>query len=126
MVEFQVEFLKTLEDGVRLVPDLEKLEKVDQFKVGLTSKPLKAARFGRCWGYLVGQDEPPCHVVGGLLFFGSLLRTSQDFPVGGPSPRELGWGETPLSSFLSDAADSIQHIYLLMSPLEAAPSLRLH
>uniref|UniRef100_I3NG26 TIAM Rac1 associated GEF 1 n=1 Tax=Ictidomys tridecemlineatus TaxID=43179 RepID=I3NG26_ICTTR len=32
MVEFQVEFLKTLEDGVRLVPDLEKLEKVDQFK----------------------------------------------------------------------------------------------
>lgn len=33
MVEFQVEFLKTLEDGVRLVPDLEKLEKVDQFKV---------------------------------------------------------------------------------------------
>lgn len=36
MVEFQVEFLKTLEDGVRLVPDLEKLEKVDQFKVSLT------------------------------------------------------------------------------------------
>lgn len=35
MVEFQVEFLKTLEDGVRLVPDLEKLEKVDQFKVSL-------------------------------------------------------------------------------------------
>lgn len=33
MVEFQVEFLKTLEDGVRLVPDLEKLERVDQFKV---------------------------------------------------------------------------------------------
>ncbi|TKS80800.1 T-lymphoma invasion and metastasis-inducing protein 1 [Collichthys lucidus] len=32
MVEFQVEFLKTLEDGTRLVPDLEKLEKVDQFK----------------------------------------------------------------------------------------------
>lgn len=43
MVEFQVEFLKTLEDGVRLVPDLEKLEKVDQFKVSLTLKPLKAA-----------------------------------------------------------------------------------
>lgn len=34
MVEFQVEFLKTLEDGTRLVPDLEKLERVDQFKVG--------------------------------------------------------------------------------------------
>ncbi|KAJ1070743.1 hypothetical protein K5549_003722 [Capra hircus] len=37
MVEFQVEFLKTLEDGVRLVPDLEKLEKVDQFKKVLFS-----------------------------------------------------------------------------------------
>lgn len=33
MVDFQVEFLKTLEDGTRLVPDLEKLERVDQFKV---------------------------------------------------------------------------------------------
>lgn len=33
MLEFQVEFLKTLEDGTRLVPDLEKLERVDQFKV---------------------------------------------------------------------------------------------
>ncbi|XP_012693320.2 rho guanine nucleotide exchange factor TIAM1 [Clupea harengus] len=32
MIEFQVEFLKTLEDGTRLVPDLEKLERVDQFK----------------------------------------------------------------------------------------------
>uniref|UniRef100_A0A8C6T4A5 TIAM Rac1 associated GEF 1b n=1 Tax=Neogobius melanostomus TaxID=47308 RepID=A0A8C6T4A5_9GOBI len=32
MVEFQVEFLKTLEDGTRLVPDLEKLERVEQFK----------------------------------------------------------------------------------------------
>lgn len=37
MVEFQVEFLKTLEDGVRLIPDLEKLEKVDQFKKVLFS-----------------------------------------------------------------------------------------
>ncbi|XP_025041916.2 rho guanine nucleotide exchange factor TIAM1 isoform X4 [Pelodiscus sinensis] len=37
MVVFQVEFLKTLEDGVRLVPDLEKLEKVDQFKKVLFS-----------------------------------------------------------------------------------------
>lgn len=35
MVAFQVEFLKTLEDGVRLIPDLEKLERVDQFKVSL-------------------------------------------------------------------------------------------
>ncbi|XP_038829658.1 T-lymphoma invasion and metastasis-inducing protein 1 [Salvelinus namaycush] len=32
MVQFQVEFLKTLEDGTRLVPDLETLESVDQFK----------------------------------------------------------------------------------------------
>uniref|UniRef100_A0A3Q2ZKT1 TIAM Rac1 associated GEF 1 n=1 Tax=Hippocampus comes TaxID=109280 RepID=A0A3Q2ZKT1_HIPCM len=32
MVQFQVEFLKTLEDGTRLVPDLDKLERVDQFK----------------------------------------------------------------------------------------------
>ncbi|CAJ1065111.1 T-lymphoma invasion and metastasis-inducing protein 1 isoform X2 [Xyrichtys novacula] len=37
MVEFQVEFLKTLEDGTRLVPDLEKLERVDQFKKVLFS-----------------------------------------------------------------------------------------
>ncbi|XP_069492453.1 rho guanine nucleotide exchange factor TIAM1 isoform X2 [Ambystoma mexicanum] len=37
MGEFQVEFLKTLEDGVRLVPDLEKLETVDQFKKVLFS-----------------------------------------------------------------------------------------
>jgi len=35
MVQFQVEFLKTLEDGTRLVPDLEKLERVNQFKVYL-------------------------------------------------------------------------------------------
>ncbi|XP_076832113.1 LOW QUALITY PROTEIN: rho guanine nucleotide exchange factor TIAM1 [Brachyhypopomus gauderio] len=32
MVEFQVEFLRTLEDGTRLVPDLDKLERVEQFK----------------------------------------------------------------------------------------------
>ncbi|XP_063059378.1 rho guanine nucleotide exchange factor TIAM1 isoform X2 [Engraulis encrasicolus] len=37
MLEFQVEFLKTLEDGTRLVPDLEKLEKVDHFKKVLFS-----------------------------------------------------------------------------------------
>lgn len=37
MVEFQVEFLKTLEDGTRLLPDLDKLERVDQFKKVLFS-----------------------------------------------------------------------------------------
>ncbi|XP_041114647.1 T-lymphoma invasion and metastasis-inducing protein 1-like isoform X2 [Polyodon spathula] len=37
MLEFQNEFLQTLEDGTRLVPDLEKLEKVDQFKKVLFS-----------------------------------------------------------------------------------------
>lgn len=45
MVEFQVEFLKTLEDGVRLVPDLEKLERVDQFKVSQAS--VRGGRVGR-------------------------------------------------------------------------------
>lgn len=28
-----MEFLRTLEDGIRLVPDLDKLERVEQFKV---------------------------------------------------------------------------------------------
>uniref|UniRef100_A0A8D3BQ49 TIAM Rac1 associated GEF 1 n=1 Tax=Scophthalmus maximus TaxID=52904 RepID=A0A8D3BQ49_SCOMX len=37
MVEFQVEFLRTLEDGIRLVPDLDRLEKVEQFKKVLFS-----------------------------------------------------------------------------------------
>ncbi|XP_043106600.1 rho guanine nucleotide exchange factor TIAM1 isoform X2 [Puntigrus tetrazona] len=37
MVDFQVEFLKTLEDGTRLVSDLDKLERVDQFKKVLFS-----------------------------------------------------------------------------------------
>ncbi|KAI4892120.1 hypothetical protein NFI96_017602 [Prochilodus magdalenae] len=37
MVEFQLEFLKTLEDGTRLVPDLDRLERVDQFKKVLFS-----------------------------------------------------------------------------------------
>ncbi|XP_027887654.1 T-lymphoma invasion and metastasis-inducing protein 1-like isoform X1 [Xiphophorus couchianus] len=37
MVEFQLEFLRTLEDGIRLVPDLERLERVDQFKKVLFS-----------------------------------------------------------------------------------------
>lgn len=32
-MEFQVEFLRTLEDGIRLVPDLDRLERVEQFKV---------------------------------------------------------------------------------------------
>lgn len=35
MVDFQVEFLKTLEDGIRLVPNLDRLEKVEQFKVAI-------------------------------------------------------------------------------------------
>ena len=33
MLVFQVEFLQTLEDGIQLVPDLDKLERVEQFKV---------------------------------------------------------------------------------------------
>ncbi|XP_029957639.1 T-lymphoma invasion and metastasis-inducing protein 1 isoform X1 [Salarias fasciatus] len=37
MVEFQVEFLRTLEDGLRLVPDLDRLERVEQFKKVLFS-----------------------------------------------------------------------------------------
>ncbi|XP_034538996.1 T-lymphoma invasion and metastasis-inducing protein 1 isoform X1 [Notolabrus celidotus] len=37
MVEFQVEFLRTLEDGIRLVPNLERLERVEQFKKVLFS-----------------------------------------------------------------------------------------
>uniref|UniRef100_A0A673B3Z3 TIAM Rac1 associated GEF 1a n=1 Tax=Sphaeramia orbicularis TaxID=375764 RepID=A0A673B3Z3_9TELE len=37
MVEFQVEFLQTLEDGIRLVPDLDRLERVEQFKKVLFS-----------------------------------------------------------------------------------------
>ncbi|XP_077447548.1 rho guanine nucleotide exchange factor TIAM1 [Stigmatopora argus] len=37
MVDFQVEFLRTLEDGIRLVPDLDRLERVEQFKKVLFS-----------------------------------------------------------------------------------------
>ncbi|XP_037544235.1 T-lymphoma invasion and metastasis-inducing protein 1 [Nematolebias whitei] len=37
MVEFQVEFLQTLEDGIRLVPDLDRLESVEDFKKVLFS-----------------------------------------------------------------------------------------
>ncbi|XP_045063885.1 rho guanine nucleotide exchange factor TIAM1 [Coregonus clupeaformis] len=37
MLEFQVEFLKTLEDGTRLVADLDRLERVEQFKKVLFS-----------------------------------------------------------------------------------------
>ncbi|CAL8306031.1 unnamed protein product [Gadus morhua 'NCC'] len=37
MLVFQVEFLQTLEDGIRLVPDLDKLERVEQFKKVLFS-----------------------------------------------------------------------------------------
>ncbi|XP_049598655.1 rho guanine nucleotide exchange factor TIAM1 isoform X2 [Syngnathus scovelli] len=37
MVDFQVEFLRTLEDGIRLVPNLDQLERVEQFKKVLFS-----------------------------------------------------------------------------------------
>ncbi|XP_031664690.1 T-lymphoma invasion and metastasis-inducing protein 1 [Oncorhynchus kisutch] len=37
MLQFQVEFLKTLEDGTRLVANLDKLERVEQFKKVLFS-----------------------------------------------------------------------------------------
>uniref|UniRef100_A0A8C5BSR8 TIAM Rac1 associated GEF 1 n=1 Tax=Gadus morhua TaxID=8049 RepID=A0A8C5BSR8_GADMO len=37
MLVFQVEFLQTLEDGIQLVPDLDKLERVEQFKKVLFS-----------------------------------------------------------------------------------------
>ncbi|TNM84823.1 hypothetical protein fugu_009001 [Takifugu bimaculatus] len=37
MVEFQLEFLRTLEDGIKLVPDLDRLERVEQFKKVLFS-----------------------------------------------------------------------------------------
>ncbi|XP_061608214.1 rho guanine nucleotide exchange factor TIAM1-like isoform X1 [Phyllopteryx taeniolatus] len=37
MVDFQVEFLRTLEDGIRLVPNLDRLERVEQFKKVLFS-----------------------------------------------------------------------------------------
>ncbi|XP_033834219.1 rho guanine nucleotide exchange factor TIAM1 isoform X1 [Periophthalmus magnuspinnatus] len=37
MVDFQVEFLRTLEDGIRLVPDLDCLERVEHFKKVLFS-----------------------------------------------------------------------------------------
>lgn len=71
MVEFQVEFLKTLEDGVRLVPDLEKLERVDQFKVsrpecGLPRGPGRPSRRHCCgspahpglpWGLASGHGS---------------------------------------------------------------------
>ncbi|KAM6985164.1 rho guanine nucleotide exchange factor TIAM1-like [Aplochiton taeniatus] len=37
MLLFQVEFLRTLEDGTRLIPDLDRLERVEQFKKVLFS-----------------------------------------------------------------------------------------
>ncbi|KAF6720531.1 T-lymphoma invasion and metastasis-inducing protein 1 [Oryzias melastigma] len=37
MEKLQVEFLRTLEDGIRLVPDLDRLERVDEFKKVLFS-----------------------------------------------------------------------------------------
>lgn len=66
MVEFQVEFLKTLEDGVRLVPDLEKLEKVDQFKVSLILKLSKAALLHHCWVILCVRMCP--HAILQVVF----------------------------------------------------------
>lgn len=81
MVEFQVEFLKTLEDGVRLVPDLEKLEKVDQFKVSPIPSCLKLPLCAAA-GYLVGQGEAWHCAAGRVLIFQSSehpepCRTSQ-------------------------------------------------
>lgn len=48
MVEFQLEFLRTLEDGIKLVPDLDRLERVEQFKVP-TSLYLLFDRSKRHW-----------------------------------------------------------------------------
>lgn len=45
MVEFQVEFLRTLEDGIKLVPDLDRLERVEQFKVPASPRLTSAALF---------------------------------------------------------------------------------
>lgn len=38
-----MEFLRTLEDGIKLVPDLDRLERVEQFKVPV----LASSDFGR-------------------------------------------------------------------------------
>ncbi|KAL0614340.1 T-lymphoma invasion and metastasis-inducing protein 1 [Plecturocebus cupreus] len=85
MVEFQVEFLKTLEDGVRLVPDLEKLEKVDQFKVTSAKLPLASEE-----GHNVGHIESPDRVdlfieghIGKVLFSlgGSFLYYADRFKL---------------------------------------------
>ena len=43
MLVFQVEFLQTLEDGIRLVPDLDRLERVEQFKVGAVTTAIAVA-----------------------------------------------------------------------------------
>lgn len=105
MVEFQVEFLKTLEDGVRLVPDLEKLEKVEQFKVSLTLKPLKAAPLCLCWAILWVRMNP--HVTPQVSFVLweavelIVLRAWQDFPVGVGRLPQGSSGERPLYFYLS-------------------------
>lgn len=98
MVEFQVEFLKTLEDGVRLVPDLEKLEKVDQFKVSVILKPLNAAPLCGCWAILWAGMNLCCCSAGGVLSCGRLWSSSSesciDFP-GGMFLRGVGVGRDP-------------------------------
>lgn len=48
MVEFQVEFLRTLEDGIKLVPNLDRLERVEQFKVSASLCLTLAAVFQIC------------------------------------------------------------------------------
>lgn len=35
-----MEFLRTLEDGIKLVPDLDRLERVEQFKVTMHQSAL--------------------------------------------------------------------------------------
>lgn len=53
MVEFQVEFLRTLEDGIKLVPDLDRLERVEQFKVSALLSLTLAALLQTCLVTLV-------------------------------------------------------------------------
>lgn len=68
MLEFQVEFLKTLEDGTRLVPDLEKLERVEEFKVCFSSIPLSIVSF-RVSGLCI---EISLLLLWYLVFFGHI------------------------------------------------------
>lgn len=67
MVEFQLEFLKTLEDGTRLVPDLEKLESVDQFKVEPSCKKPSVTKRNASdyWNFHDGRVAlEDCHCYG--------------------------------------------------------------